>query len=80
MPIFLSEKAMQSCAARLFTMLWTVDFVRCSSSVIVFCVTSLSSAFGIPVSYAPQAYLTMGYCAGAYPEHHERHYSEIAWR
>lgn len=38
---------------------------------------ALQHEFGIPASYAPQAYLTMGYCKGAYPEHHERHYSEV---
>lgn len=61
-------------------MLWTVDFARCSSSVIVFCAISVSSAFGIPADYAPQAYLAMGYCEGAYPTHHERHYSEAVCR
>ncbi|MCH3953833.1 MAG: nitroreductase family protein [Eubacterium sp.] len=41
---------------------------------------ALQKAFGIPENFAPQVYITMGYCEGAYPKRLPRHYAEVVYR
>ena len=41
---------------------------------------ALQQEFGIPQDFAPQAYLTMGYCKGNYPKRPARHYAEVIYR
>ncbi|MDD6449612.1 MAG: nitroreductase family protein [Lachnospiraceae bacterium] len=40
----------------------------------------LQKAFGIPDDFAPQAYVTIGYCEGDYPKRLARHYAEVIYR
>lgn len=41
---------------------------------------ALQAAFGIPENFAPQAYITMGYCKGPYPKRPSRHYADVIYR
>ncbi|WP_432647013.1 nitroreductase family protein [Mitsuokella sp.] len=41
---------------------------------------SLQKAFGIPENFAPQVYVTMGYCQGNYPKRLPRHYAPVIYR
>jgi nitroreductase len=41
---------------------------------------ALQQEFGIPLDYAPQVYLTMGYCEGPYPKRPARHYADVIYR
>lgn len=40
----------------------------------------LQQEFGIPLDYAPQVYLTLDYCKGAYPKRLPRHYARVIYR
>ncbi len=37
----------------------------------------LQNKMGIPEEFAPQAYVTLGYCDGEYPKYPKRHYSDV---
>lgn len=41
---------------------------------------ALQQKFGIPQNFAPQVYVTMGYCEGTYPKAPKRHYAEVLYR
>ncbi len=34
---------------------------------------------GIPEEFAPQVFVTMGYCDGEYPKHPKRHYADVIY-
>lgn len=37
------------------------------------------SQMGIPEEFAPQVFVTLGYCDGEYPKHPKRHYSDVLY-
>lgn len=39
----------------------------------------IQKEIGIPDGFAPQVYVTMGYCDGEYPKRPKRHYSDIIY-
>lgn len=39
----------------------------------------LQNKMGIPEEFAPQAFVTMGYCDGEYPKHPKRRYSDVIY-
>ncbi|MGN0193682.1 MAG: nitroreductase family protein [Pseudoramibacter sp.] len=41
---------------------------------------ALQKQFGIPENFAPQVYITMGYCEGEYPKRLPRHYADVIYR
>lgn len=41
---------------------------------------ALQQKLGIPQDFAPQVYLTMGYCQGEYPKRLPRHYARVIYR
>lgn len=39
----------------------------------------IQKKIGIPVEFAPQVYITLGYCDGEYPKAPDRHYSDVIY-